>query len=327
MAHGPADDAPQHIAAVLVGREHSVADQQRRGAGVVGEDAQRHVAGIGLAQLGAGQALGRVEQGHELVGLPHRVHALQHSHSALQAQAGVDRGLGQRDLLAFGSALELHEHQVPDLDEALLAAVGRASAGSVLGSLVPEDLRARPAGAHIGHPPVVVLAQTLDPLGGHADLVAPDGLGLVVTEVNRHPQALGVEAERAGHELPGPGAGVGLEVVAEAEVAEHLEEGQVPGGAPDLVEVVVLATGPDALLDGDGPRERGLLLTGEVRLERNHARHREQQGEVVGDEAGRGMVGMAPLDEEVDEGFADLGRGHRLHGRCAPVGPSAAPGG
>ena len=325
VAHGPADDAPQHIAAVLVGGEHPVADQQGRGTGMVGEDAERHVAGLGLAQLGAGEALGRVEQEDELVGLPHRVDPLEHGHGALQAQAGVDRGLGQRDLGAVGGALELHEHQVPDLDVALLAAVGGAAPGTVLGALVPEDLRARPARAHVGHTPVVVLAQPLDPLGGHADLVAPYGLGLVVAEVHRHPQPLGVEAEHAGHELPGPGAGVGLEVVAEAEVAEHLEEGQVAGGAPDLVEVVVLAAGPHAFLDGHGPRERGLLLAGEVRLERHHPGHREQQRGVVGDQAGRRMVGVAPLDEEVDEGLADLGRGHRLHVASVPVVDRSSP--
>ena len=44
-----------------------------------------------------------------------------------------------------------------------------------------------------------------------------------------------------------------LEVVAEAEVAEHLEEHEVALGAPDVVEVVVLAAGADALLRADGP--------------------------------------------------------------------------
>ena len=318
VAHGSPDDAPQHVAAVLVGGEHAVAHQQRCGPGVIGEYPERHVAGLGFAQLGPGEALGRVEKGHELVGLPHRVNALEHGHGALKTQASVDRRLGQRDLGTVGGALELHEHEVPDLDVALLAAVGGAAARAVGGPLVPEDLRARAAGADVGHAPVVVLAEALDPLGGHADLVAPDGLGLVVTEVNRHPEPLGVEAQHAGDELPGPGTGVGLEVVAEAEVAEHLEEGQVPGGASNLIEVVVLAAGPHALLDGDGPREGGRLLAREVRLERHHAGHREQQGRIVGDQAGRGMVGVAPLDEEVDEGLSDLRRGHRLHRSRAP---------
>jgi hypothetical protein len=42
-----------------------------------------------------------------------------------------------------------------------------------------------------------------------------------------------------------------LEVVAEAEVAEHLEEGVVPGRVADVLEIVVLAAGPHAALRAD----------------------------------------------------------------------------
>ena len=44
-----------------------------------------------------------------------------------------------------------------------------------------------------------------------------------------------------GQEVPRPVDGVALEVVAEAPVAEHLEEGVVPWRPADLLEVVVLA--------------------------------------------------------------------------------------
>ena len=39
-----------------------------------------------------------------------------------------------------------------------------------------------------------------------------------------------------------------LEIVAEAEIPQHLEERMVPGGVADIVEIVVLATGADAFL-------------------------------------------------------------------------------
>ena len=73
-------------------------------------------------------------------------------------------------------------------------------------------------------------------------------LGLVVVLVHRDPQAVGVELQHLGVELPRPRDRLGLEVVAEAEVAEHLEEREVAVGAADVVEVVVLAAGADALL-------------------------------------------------------------------------------
>ena len=221
--------------------------------------------------------------------------------------------------------LELHEDQVPELDEALIAAVGRSAVGPELGSLVPEDLRTGTAGPGVGHTPVVVLVEPLDALGGHADLVAPDGLGLVVADVHGDPDALGVEAQARGDEVPGEGAGVRLEVVAEAEVAHHLEEGEVAAGAPHLVEVVVLAACTDALLDGDGPVPGRPLLADEVGLEGHHPRHGEEQRRVVRDQAGRGLVMVPVAGEEVNERLTDAACGCRLlwHGRASlPVGPS-----
>ena len=58
------------------------------------------------------------------------------------------------------------------------------------------------------------------------------------------------EAEVLGQQLPGELDRAFLEVVAEREVAEHLEEGVVARGVADVVEVVVLAAGADAFLRG-----------------------------------------------------------------------------
>ena len=44
VAHAAAQHAAQHVAAALVGRHDAVGDQERRGARVVGDDPQRHVA-------------------------------------------------------------------------------------------------------------------------------------------------------------------------------------------------------------------------------------------------------------------------------------------
>jgi hypothetical protein len=55
-----------------------------------------------------------------------------------------------------------------------------------------------------------------------------------------------------GQELPGEADRLALEVVAEAEVAEHLEEGVMPGGVADVLQVVVLAAGAHAALGTGG---------------------------------------------------------------------------
>ena len=97
-------------------------------------------------------------------------------------------------------------------------------------------------------------------LGVHA-LVDPHGTGFVIVGERGHPQLLGVEAVaalilRGGEQLPGVVDGLFLEVVAEGEVAEHLEEGAVAGGLADLVDVERTHA---LLVGGHAALRRGLL--------------------------------------------------------------------
>ena len=62
-----------------------------------------------------------------------------------------------------------------------------------------------------------------------------------------------------------------LEIVAEAEVAEHLEEGVMPRGVADIFQVVVLAAGTHATLAAHGAHIVALLATEEAVLELVHA--------------------------------------------------------
>ena len=71
---------------------------------------------------------------------------------------------------------------------------------------------------------------------------------LRVAAVDGHDQARRVDRVDLRQQLPRPRDRVRLEVVAEREVAEHLEERVVARRLADLVEVVVLAAGADALL-------------------------------------------------------------------------------
>ena len=126
VAHGAAHDPAQHVAAALVRRQHAVGDQERRAAQMVGDhamaDAERAVRVL-PGGLGAGQ-----DQRAEDVGVVVVVLALQDGGDALQPHAGVDRGPRQRHARAGRAFLELHEHQVPDLDEAVAVRVRRCRA-------------------------------------------------------------------------------------------------------------------------------------------------------------------------------------------------------
>ena len=124
---------------------------------------------------------------------------------------------------------------------------------------VEVDLAARSARAGLGHPPEVAVVAGVDiaphghPLGRQADLVAPDRTGDLVILVGRGGQPLGRDGHVDGQELPGEVDGLALEVVAEAPVAEHLEERVVTGGPADLLEVVVLAGDAQDALVVDRP--------------------------------------------------------------------------
>ena len=323
VPHGPTDDPAQHVAALLVRRHDAVADDDGHGAAVLGEDPQADVvrgAGKGTVGLAGDLLRCRDERPHH-VGVPHGLDALEQREAPFEARAGVDARRRERDQLAAWSLVELHEHEVPDLDEAVLVHRG-PTAGAVLGSEIPEDLRVRTTGPGFGHAPEVgVVAEALDALGREAHGVAPDLGCFVVVLVDGDPEPVGIEPEHLCDQLPRPGDGLGLEVVAEAEVAEHLEEGEVAVGAADLVEVVVLATGPDALLDRDRPPVARRLVTHEERLERDHPRVGEQQARVDRDGARRRHHRVAPLREEVEEGHAELVGGHALRaGRRAGHG-------
>ena len=131
--------------------------------------------------------------------------------------------------------------------------------------------------------------------------------GLLVVVIDGDGEALLVEAEVLGEQLPGELDRALLEVVAEREVAEHLEEGVVARGVADVVEVVVLAAGAHALLRGRRAHVGARLLAGEHVLELHHAGVGEHQRRVVArHERRRRHDLVAVLLEEVEERSADV---------------------
>src|SRR5699024_3879276 len=85
------------------------------------------------------------------------VDVLHHRGDALQTHAGIHRGPGQRVERAVRLAIELHEHQVPYLDEAVAVLVrgARRTTGDV-GAVIVENLGTGAARPGISHRPEVV---------------------------------------------------------------------------------------------------------------------------------------------------------------------------
>ena len=139
------------------------------------------------------------------------------------------------------------------------------------------DFAARPADAvgplagGAGRPEVLVLAHPLDPIGRQLDFVEPDVGRFVVVEIDRGREPLRIDSPShflLGQEFPGPVDRFALEIVAEAEVAQHLEERVVIGRAADVVDIARA----EAFLAGRGPGEFELAAAEEVVLELVHAR-------------------------------------------------------
>ena len=312
VTHGPAHDPAQDVAAPLVGGHHAVGDEEGGGAPVVGDDAHGDVVVRVAPGTLAGQLAHPRDERREQVGLPAGELALHDRGDALQTHAGVDGRPRQRRHAPAGVAVELHEHEVPDLEPAV-ALAGRPLArppGRLLGArqvvaLVEMDLRAGAARPGVAHrPEVVLLAQAQDAVVLQPGDLLPQGEGVVVVRVDRGDEPAGVDAELAGEELPGEGDRVGLEVVAEREVAEHLEERVVAGRPAHVLEVVVLAARPHALLTGRGPDVVAPLLAQEHALELHHAGVGEQQGGVVtGHERGGPHPGVALALEVLEKGL------------------------
>ena len=322
--------APQHqaqdVVAPLVAWQHAVADQEGDGAGVVGNDAVsgdlRVALGVGVVQQQLHALHDRVEQVGVVVGLG----ALDHRDQPLQPHAGIHAGRGQQGTRAVSGLVVLHEYQVPDLQPALAAVVQKDAAiglatGAGFGAPVVVQLAGGAAGTGIAHGPEVgLLAHAQDALDRQADLVAPDAEGVVVVAEHRRHQPLPVDAVDAGQAVPGKVDRVALEVVAEGEVAQHLEEGVVARRGADLLQIVVLAADAHAFLAGGRAQIGALLQSQEGVFELHHAGVHEQQGIVTdGRQRRAGHVGMAMLLEVVEEGLADINGGLRsveFHAGC-----------
>ena len=281
VPRGAAEETAQNVAAALVRGEDAVRDHHGGGADMVGDDAQGRVDGLGLAVARTGDLADLVGDAHDGVDIEQGVDALTHDGQTFEAHAGVDVFLDEIGIVAVAVVVELGENDVPDLDIAVTVAAGAAggAAAAVLLAAVKVDLGAGAARAGAVLPEVVLLAETGDLFGGHADLVAPDGKGLVVVDIDGGVKALRIHADplRRGQKFPRPGEGFVLEVVAEGEVAQHLEIGAVAGGVADVFDVA----GADALLAGRDAAAGRLLFAGEPGLHRGHAGVDEQQRSVV----------------------------------------------
>ena len=153
--------------------------------------------------------------------------ALGHRRETFESHAGIDARLRERIGRACAVAVELHEHQVPDLNDPVPSPFGVSSPAPMAPGR--SAVRARP-GARVGHLPEVVLLawRTMrlgdTPIFRHNRSASSSSRKIVI-----HIRSFEARPPTSG--TPSRPDGLLLEVIAEGKVAEHFEEGVMASGS------------------------------------------------------------------------------------------------
>ena len=315
----PAQQAPEHVSAAVIGRNNAVGHQHQSRTYVVSDDPHPHIV-LDICPVPTTGELARfVEDWPDLVDFIHVGNALLEEGDPLHAHAGIDVLLGQFandvevDLAAHVIDQVLHEHEVPDFYVPGVINGGTAI-WTVLGSAVKVDLGTRTCWSRLARGPIVVFAphalntRLRKPCNGF-----PNTRGLVIVFIDGHPQLALVKAKTTiglGHrqELPGELDGALLEIVSEREVAVHLEEGSVTGGFPDFFDVKRANTFLHTRRPGIGGRHH----TGEIRNKGNHACNCEHERRVVAYQSFRRDHGVPAIAEVREPPALDICGFHRF---------------
>ena len=103
----------------------------------------------------------------------------------------------------------------------------------------------------------------------------------IILGIDRDHQFFFGQAIFPGDQIPGEFNRLGFEIIAERKITEHFKKGVVAGGIADIVEIIVLATGPYTFLRGCGTAIGALFNAGKDILELHHTGIGEHQGRII----------------------------------------------
>jgi len=209
--------------------------------------------GIGVV---VGRLLGKVFEA---------IRVLHDGDHALEAHASIDMLGGEVTEGAVGFGIVLDEDEVPDLDAEVAVGIDELALSIAVRSHVDVELGAGSARSGVAHHPEVVFDVAVDDVNCRVEALGfelrlPKVVGFLVEvggvtlarRINGGVKALGGKSPTLDEELPSPVDGLGLEVITEGPVPQHLEEGMMIGVVADILEVVVLSSGADAFLGVGG---------------------------------------------------------------------------
>ncbi len=212
------------------------------------------------------------------IDVKYRVDLLDDASEPLQPHARVDVLLLQQGVVAVFVLVELCEHKIPELYEpvAVAARFTIRSAAPVCLAPVQMYLGTGTARTCAVLPEIILLAEFYDPAFRKSSFL-PYIICLVIFQINGHPEFVLGQIQDVGYKLPCPADSLLLEIIAEREIAQHLEKRRMPRGDADVVDI----HRPEAFLACGHPLRRRLLLPCEIRLHRRHAGIDEQHARIV----------------------------------------------
>src|SRR5438132_4293335 len=307
---GPPVDPPQHIPATFVRGKDAVRHHEHHPPQVIRDDPHRTVVIPACPVTLACRFLDRAENRLEEIAFVVAVHSLRQGGQSLQPHPGVNARLGERFENAFAVTVILHEDQVPDLQIPVAVAPDRAGrlAAAQHCSLINQDLGTGAARTGVAHlPEIIFLPHPNDPTGRYTDHPFPEAMGLIVLAKHRDPELVLRQPDHACQKVPREPDGVLLEVIPERKIPEHLEERMMASGIADVLQVIMLAACPQALLYRHRPLVGASLLAQEHALELVHAGIGEQESGIsLRNQRGTGHGPVPMLDKILGEGSTKL---------------------
>ena len=178
----------------------------------------------------------------------------------------------------------LHEYEIPEFYEPFGLAVDHIiRTNAEILTAIEVHFRGRSAWPNVAHRPEIVLfpeTQNTAVFEFRRDF-APKAICFVVSLIDGCIQTILRQLQIFGYPFPREVYGFLFEVIAEGEVPQHLEERVVAGRPADIVQIIMFASGSNALLGTSGPPIVDRALAGENVLELVHPGVREENRRVV----------------------------------------------
>ena len=183
VAHCTAQDAADNVTSLGIGGQLTVGNAEGDGTQVVDDNTHGDVGLLALAVGDACLLSQGLDDGLEDVCVVVRLLALDGTHQTLEAHTGIDYIHAKGFEMAVGLAFELHEHDVPYLDDLWVVLVDKFTSGHLcllLGrTAVQMNLGTGATRTCIAHFPEVVVLVAIDDVIGR-DMLEPEACCLVI---------------------------------------------------------------------------------------------------------------------------------------------------